>query len=196
MNASQLESKEFQVRGYMVKACADYLREVAGEQESKRIYDGFSKPVREMIETAKPAVFYPVSTLSDVLVALAAQAHGDAEKAKQLLMTGGSRMALEATNSFLRLLMRMLTPTLLAKKIPDLWNRDCTGGRLSMDVGERTVTCHIRDTVGFAHALCTITGFIGFVLQTMGKNIETTTVRGWSLDQPHSKEGACEFTWK
>jgi hypothetical protein len=105
-------------------------------------------------------------------------------------------MAREATNSFLRILMRMLTPTLLAKKLPDLWNRDCTGGQLSMDVAEQKVTCRIQETVGFAHALCTIAGFISFALQSMGKSIDTTTIRGWSLNQPHTKDGSCEFTWK
>jgi hypothetical protein len=195
MNASQ-QPKEFQVRGYMITACADYLREVAGAQDSPRIFDGFSKPLRESIDAAKPAVWYPVSALSEVLIALAARSQGNEDKAKELLVTAGSRMAREATNSFLRILMRMLTPTLLAKKLPDLWNRDCTGGRLAMDVGEQTVTCHIRETVGFAHALCTIAGFITFALQSMGKSIETTTIRGWSLDQPHSKDGSCEFTWK
>lgn len=194
MNASQ--PKDFQVRGYMITASANGLRESAGDAEWQRILSGLSAQTRDAVEKGKAAAWYPVGALSEVTTAIATLGHGNEDKARELLVGAGTRMAHEATNSFLRILMRMLTPTLLAKKIPDLWNRDCTGGRLSMDVSEQKVVCHIRDTEGFAHALCTITGFIGFALKTMGKSIETTTIRGWSLDQPHSKEGSCEFVWK
>ncbi len=190
------QPQDFQVRGYMITACAGQLQDTAGEAEYKRIVSGFSPAARDVVGQTKAAVWYPVATLSEVLMALSSQAGGDEKRAQELLVNAGSRMALEATNTFLRILMRMLTPTLLAKKIPDLWNRDSTRGRLAMDVSEQKVVCHIYETEGFAHALCTITGFVKFALTTMGKTIETTTISGWSLNAPHSKEGAAEFVWK
>jgi hypothetical protein len=65
-----------------------------------------------------------------------------------------------------------------------------------MEVDEQRVVAHILDTEGFAHAICTITGFISFALQTMGKSIDKTTIHGWALDKPHSKEGSAEFIWR
>ncbi len=82
---------------------------------------------REIVASAKSATWYPVATLAELLNSIASLAKGDEAKARELLINCGKYMAREATNTFLRLLMRM-TPALFAKKLPDFWGRDCTRG--------------------------------------------------------------------
>ncbi len=189
---------DFQVRGYTVSACAAYLTEITGEQESKRLLEGLSPQARSGIAAASaaPAAWGPAGVLSEVLTTIAAQGKGDEDRTRTILVNCGSFMAREATNTFLRLLMRMLTPTMFAKKLPDLWRRDCTHGTLIVDVNEQRFTCRVLETEGFIHAVCTIAGFITFTLQTMGKSIDKTTITGWSMQTPSPKEGYIELTWK
>lgn len=194
MNA--VSQRDFQVRSYTVSSCAAYLREVAGEQEGKRILDGLSPQVRQTIAAADAsAVWCPVSVLSEVLDAVAARGNGDEDRTRDMLIKCGSFMAHEATNTFLRLFMRMMTPSLLAKKLPDMWRRDCTHGTLVTELGDQKLSCRVLETDGFVHAPCTIAGFVTFALGSMGRSIVKTTVHGWSLQTPNPSDGRIELVW-
>jgi hypothetical protein len=195
MNA--VSQRDFQVRNYTVAACTAYLREIAGEQEAKRIIEGFSPQARQIIASADgaSAAWCPVSILSEVITAVAARGNGDEDRTRETLIKCGSFMAHEATNTFLRLLMKMMTPGLFAKKIPDIWRRDCTHGNLLAELGENKLSCRVMDTDGFVHALCTIAGFLTFAVGSMGKSIVKTTVHGWSLQNPNPSEGQIELVW-
>lgn len=187
----------FQVRNYTVSACTAYLREITGEQEARRILDGLSPEARQTIATASNAgaAWCPVGVLSELLSAVADQGKGDEDRTRDVLIKCGQFMAHEATNSFLRILMRMLTPTLFVKKIPDIWRRDCSHGTLIPVLGEQKLSCRVVETDGFLHAPCTVAGFLSFALGTMGKSIEKTTVQGWSLKTPNPAEGQIELHW-
>jgi hypothetical protein len=195
---STTAASDFQVRGYTIQAAMAYLKEIQGEAEAARIVGALSPETRAAIAKAEAAAaaWGPVGPLSDLLNAIAATGKGDEDKARSLMVGCGTFMAREATNTFLRLLMRMLTPTLFAKKLPDLWRRDCTHGTLSVDVGEQKFQCRVSGAQGFAHAPCTIAGFITFTLQTMGKSIDKTAINGWSLATPSPSEAVIEMTWK
>src|SRR6185312_16611206 len=112
---TETTSRETQIRGYMLKASGGYLREFAGA-DSKRIVSALTAPTREAMDNAKDAGWYPVAMLSETLNAVASLAKGNDEKGRELLVNCGASMAREATNTFLRILMRMLTPNLFAKK--------------------------------------------------------------------------------
>jgi hypothetical protein len=193
MSAAQQE--EFQVRGYMILNVAGYLRDTVGEAEAKRMFDALSPKSREVVASAKSATWYPVATLAELLNSIASLAKGDEAKARELLVNCGKYMAREATNTFLRLLMRMLTPALFAKKLPDFWGRDCTRGKLSVDVNERKLVCRTHDMKGFDHAVCTGAGFATFALEAMGKTIESTTIKDWSLSSPSADGASFELVW-
>ncbi len=190
-----MAQEQFQVRGYMVLASVDYLRELAGS-EGQRIVDAFAPQTREVVVGGKAGAWAPVSAMSEVTAAIATLAGGDQDRARDLLIGCGASMAREATNTFLRLLMKMLTPALFAKKVPDLWSRDCNRGKLIVDVTDTKLVCQVLGTSGFDHAACTATGFVTFALQTMGKSLERTTVTGWSLEKPSTDEAAFEIIWK
>jgi hypothetical protein len=196
MSATQvMQVDDFQVRGYMIANVAGYLRDLVGEAEAKRMIDGMSPKNREIVLSTKSAVWSPVGALSELLNTIASNANGNDDEAQRLLINCGKYMAREATNTFLRLLMRMLTPALFAKKLPDLWSRDCNRGKLVVEMSDEKLLCKVFETAGFDHAVCTACGFVSFALETMGKKVEQTTLRDWSLKSPSKNGASFELVW-
>jgi hypothetical protein len=190
------QSQDFSVRGYMYITSVDYLRQTLGEQEGKRVISGFSPQARHLLETLKSADWCPVTVFSEVTQALVNAGDGG-EKSKDLLVKCGTHMAMEATNTFLKLFMKMMSPQLLVKKIPDLWKRDCTGGKLAVEeLTEQSVRFGSSGMQGFRHAVCTAAGFVAFGVGAIGKKVDTVTIRGWSPDKPFEDGASFELAWK
>jgi len=186
---------DFQVRGYMISSAAQCVRETLGDREGNQILANLTPQTREFITSAQTASWYPVSALSEILRAFAAVSKNDEKRAQDQLVKCGSYMAKEATNTFLRLLMRMLTPGLFAKKLPDLWSRDCSRGKLEVDVTDARLVFRMSEVAGFDHAACTGAGFAVFALTTMGKVVQNIEIRNWSLANA-AADSEVLITWK
>lgn len=186
---------DFNVRGYMYLTSVDYLRQTLGEQEGKKVIAGFSPQARHLLETLKSADWCPVSAFSEVTQALAL-AGGGGQKSQDLLVKCGTHMAMEATNTFLKLFMKMMSPQLLVKKVPDLWKRDCSGGKLAMEEFSEHSVRFATSSMPFKHAVCTAAGFVSFGVGAIGKKIETVTVRGWSIDKPNEEGASFQLDWQ
>jgi hypothetical protein len=190
------QSGDFNVRGYMLLSGTQYLKQVVGEQEAQRMVAGFSPEARHLLGTVKSADWCPVTVFSEVTSALAT-AGGGGERSRDLLVKCGTYVATEATNTFLKLFMKMMSPELLAKKIPNLWKRDCTGGKLALqELNEQSVRFVADGMQGYKHAICTAAGFVAFGLGAIGKKVETTTIQGWAVDKPSEDGATFELSWK
>lgn len=194
MNGS--EAKEFRVRAYMLLSNIEFLRQKLGQEQLGRIVEGLSPEARAIHTTAKAADWCPVGVYSEVLGAVAATAGGKEDLARDTLIASGEFVAREASNTFLRLLMRMLTPSLFAKKLPDLWKRDCSRGRLEVEVTDERLVCRMFETQEMDHAVCTGAGFVKFALESMGKSVQKVSIHNWSLAKPSGEGSWFEFTWK
>jgi hypothetical protein len=193
---SGTDDRDFRVRRYAVLNAAAYMRETLGEDKAGRVVEGMSPTTREILSAGKPVDWAPISVLSEITRAIADHANGDQERAKQMLITSGVYMAREATNTFFKMLLRIVTPQLFCKKLPDFWNRDFTRGKLSVvDLTENTFVCRMEDMAGFDHGPCTAAGFTTYVISTMGKNVQSTTVDGWSLERPCSDGASYVVRW-
>jgi|GEM_PF-1572825 len=188
-------TEDFCVRGYMVMHAARYLEGLLGDAESKRVFADFSPEAQRALDTTKHADWCPVSVFSELTRAIAKTSDGDEEKARELLVACGVFMAQEATNSFLKILMKILTPGLFAKKIPAIWSRDCSQGELVSELSGHKLVCHAYGMTGFDHVPCTAAGFVTFVLQRMGKPVSRTTIHGWSLETPYTDGARFELEW-
>jgi hypothetical protein len=186
---------ENQMRGYALLSAAEYLRKAAGEQNAKRILDGLSPETKQALATAKDANWCSSKAVAELYSAVAALANGDEPSAQKHLIECGKHTAREASNSFLRLLMKMLTLNLFAKKLPDIWARDCTVGKISTEVFDDKIRNHLTGVAGFDHIGPVCVGFVAFALEAMGKSITKTELHGWSLATP-SKDCWYEVSWK
>lgn len=190
---SATQPQDFNVRGYMFLTSVSYLQQQLGDQEGKRLISSFSPRARQLLETLKTADWCPVSVFSEVTDALAK--NGGA-RSQDLLVNCGTHVAIEATNTFLKLFMKMMSTQLLVKKIPDLWKRDCTGGKLLMEeLTDKSVKFGAFGMQGYKHAVCTAAGFVSFGLGAIGKKVDSVEISGWSPDRPSEDGATFELRW-
>jgi hypothetical protein len=187
---------DIQVRGYTVLKTAAYLKSTVGEAESKKMFQSFSPELQHTLGSATAAGWVPAAHSSELFRAVASIAKGNEEKARTELVNCGKWLANEATNTFLKLLMKVLTPNLFAKKLPSLWSRDATGGRYEVDVFDDRIVCRLKDMKAFDHIGPIGVGYVTFSLEAMRKPVEKTELHGWSLAVPNPDESWFELYWK
>src|SRR4051812_21451097 len=188
---------EFQVRGYVIASAAAYLRSTAGEQEAKRVFGELSPQLQQVIESGQSATWYPGAQIAELYRCIATTlGGGNEDRAREALINCGKFTAHEATNTYLRLLMRMLSLSLFAKKMPDFWKRDNSRGKLVVELKEQTLTCRLYEIDGYDHAAAVAAGFAVFAFEAMGKSIESVKLYDWSLVEPCKEGSRLEIKWK
>src|SRR5690606_9954882 len=111
------------------------------------------EPLRKLLPVISPAEWYPREHCVSLHRAIAG-AGATAEAAYEGLVACGEYMATEATNTYLRLVMRLLTPALFCKKVPKFWQRDHSEGEFTVenvDVDARRIDMRLRGVAGFDH---------------------------------------------
>jgi len=185
------------VRGYSLRQTARYLETSFDGETRKKLLDGLPATVRTEMASFAPADWYP-REYSVALFRAIAQAKNDEQGSYKDLVACGELIASEATNTFLRLLMRIMSPTLFAKKVPEFWKRDQRGGYFEADVSraeQAEIRMKLADVDGYDHIGIVSIGWIQFGMAALGKKGVSIQQRGWSLSQPAPREIEYEITW-
>jgi hypothetical protein len=189
---------EPQIRGYSVQQQFKFLETQYPGEKSARLIEGIPPDVLAGIRNAKPVEWYPRRYSLELLRAIARGCDGNEEKAAEELLRCGTFIATEATNTFLKLLMKIMTPTLFFKKMPELWARDQRGGHFEVDtasVGDKMGRLTLCDVEGFDHIGALGRGFISYGLGAIGKSDVNVVQTGWSLKTPGPRNVTYEVTW-
>lgn len=185
-----------QIRGYSLRQTARYLDTKFDPEVRKRVVDAMPSSSRSMLTSFDAGEWYPRDHSSALFRAIAAARGGEA--AFDDLVGCGEFIASEATNTFLRLLMRIMTPTLFAKKIPEFWKRDQRGGAFEVDVSaadQGKIGMKLVDVAGYDHIGIVSIGWIRFGMGALGKKGVQIQQDGWSLANPGPREVRYEVTW-
>ena len=188
--------RPIQMRGYVLLSAAAYLRQSAGEQKAKQVLGDLSPRVHTALGSAKQASWCAAEDLAEVYRAIADLSKGDEDRARESLIDCGKYTAREASNTFLRLLMKVLTPGMFAKKLPDLWARDCTGGKIEVELHEDRISNRLVDMEGFDHIAPVAVGYVRFALEAMGKSVTKSVLHGWSLATPGPATCSFDTYWE
>lgn len=183
---------DFSIRAYMLLNTLELFRE---DPEFAGLLEKVNPDTLELAGRLKMADWCPGPPFVELLDLIAQSANGDEKLAQERLIKQGLFVSRTASNTFLRLLMKMLTPAIFAKKLPEFWKRDCTLGRYEVEVDPPKITCHLMDMDGFNHIACTGAGFIINTFEGMGKKIQKTEIKGWSLEKPYVNGCSIELTW-
>jgi hypothetical protein len=187
------------MRGYTMIGCIAFIDERYDEPTRKRLYDGLSPEVRSHLSSYKRVEWYPRMHLVEFLQGLAAVHGSDEQAVFRDLVACGQSVAKDAATTFLRLLMKILTPVLFAKKIPDIWARDSKGGKMTADashVDDRLLVMRLTDVEGFDHIGPLAVGWITFAMTAMGKKGVQGKAIGWSLATPGPRDLQIDMTWQ
>ena len=187
------------LRGYMVKQGTSFLESDYFEPAiRRRLIEQLPADVKAALPTIKPAEWYPRDFLVPVMQGIASVKNDNVGSYNDLVAYG-SWCATEATNTFLKLFMKILTPTLFAKKVPEMWQRDHRGsGGFEVDVSRAEagrIGMRLVGAEGFDHVGITAIGFITFGLNAVGKKGVKVVQSGWSMTTPSPHEVTYEATW-
>ena len=183
-------------RGYAIQQIADYIDRTYDADARARLYEAIPGEVRTMLPDLKPTAWYPWEFNAGMLRGVASIGSDEASVYAELVKCGES-IATEATNTFLRFLMKILTPTVFAKKVPDFWRRDNKSGALSSDTSEASegrIRMSLSDVGGYDHIGAATVGWITFGMKATGKDV-TVEQSGWSLDNPAPERVDYTITW-
>ena len=182
-------------RSYMLINTANYLKHKLGAAEGQRIIDSLSPATRGIVTAEKPASWSPMESYVELLKIVADQGKGDDSKARDSLIEAGRFVAQEASTTFLRLFLKMLTPNLFAKKVPTVWQRDFSRGRAEAEISEKRLVFRMLGISEMDHIPCTAPGFISFAMESMGKSVKNISVHNWSLKEPCVDGAYFELEW-
>lgn len=187
------------LRGYSISQTAVFIDKHFDAATSSRLKNELPADVKAALQTMKPAEWYPREYEIALLRAIASVKSND-DGAYADLLACGEFVASEATNTFLKILMKMLSPTMFAKKVPEFYDRDNkNNGRFEVDVsraGEGRIDMSLIGADGFDHMPVTAIGWVTFGLKAMGKKTVEARQKGWALATPSPHEVKYEVTWK
>jgi hypothetical protein len=181
-------------RSYMLISTANYLTNKLGN-DGQRIIDNLSPQTRSILTAEKPADWSPMHSYVELLNAVAAVGKGDDAKARDSLIDAGRYVAQEASTTFLKLFLKMLTPNLFVRKVPTVWQRDFTRGRAEAEISQNRLVFRMFGISEMDHIPCTAPGFISFAMESMGKSIRSVSVHNWSLQEPCRDGAYFELEW-
>jgi hypothetical protein len=187
-------------RGYVLTQSVSFIESgYFDPQQSSQIMRALPAEVLNALPNIKPQQWYPRGLQISMHRAIAGVRNTEAEIYNDFVAYG-AYVCREATNTFLRLFLKLLTPTLFAKKIPEVWQRDHRGsGHFEVDVqraNEGIIQLRLSGAGGFDHIAIPGIGFITHVLKSMGKSDVRMTQQGWSLATPAPDQVSYEITWK
>jgi hypothetical protein len=189
----------FKTRGYSMISTLKFIDTAYDTPTKKRIFDQLSDEVRSSVGSYRDIEWYGTQHFSELLRGIAAVGEGNEDRAREELTRAGQFIAGVAASTFLKLLMKVLTPTLFAKKIPSLWERDNQGGAIETDLREADagkIVFLLRDVGGYDYIAPVAVGWIAFAMQAMGKKVLDRTLTGWTLAEPGPANARIDLRWQ
>ncbi len=184
-------------RGLVIKGFAAHMERRCSDAEREKVRGAISPDVRAALENPVASKWYPRSYFVELNRAIAGL-HTQEADVLESLSAAGRNMAEIATGTFMKLLLKMLTPSLFARKFSDFWAHDNRGGRIDVDaskVDEKRLDFWIRDVRGFDHVGPVGRGYIQFAMSAITGSDVDVKLEGWSLGRPGPDEVHYVVSW-
>ena len=163
---------ELVARGGVLIGAVHHIEQRCDAEQKAKIYGRFSPELKKTISNLDKHAWYPRNYLAEMWDGLASL-HGDPVTSHHELIQCGRAHGQEATASFMRLLVKFLTPKAFARKFPDFWSKDFKFGTVETDISKldsnRTVIIHVREVDGFDHLGPVTAGYLAHGFEAMGK---------------------------
>lgn len=189
---------EHLIRGYWLTGGVKFLRTQHTPEANERILGALPRTLRGLLAEIQPAHWYPRTHHVDLLKAVAS-AQRDEASAYESLLAYGQLVATDSANGPLRSLMPILTPLLLARKLPNLWVSDHQDdGKLETDIARidaATLSLKLVGLQQYDHVGVATLGWIKGLLLALGHQAVVVKQSGWNLGQASPSELLAEVRW-
>ncbi|APR84455.1 Hypothetical protein A7982_09804 [Minicystis rosea] len=182
----------FLTRGYTLPIAANF---VLNDEKLSPLLKPEAIDHLKQLAASKPDPWVPRETVMHVW-SLVDECSPDEETAYQNLVRGGEAVAQEAIGTFLKLLLRVLSPKQFARKFPDIWAHEHKGGFVEATVhDENAMLINIRDVEGFTYIGPVAVGFVGTALRALGLNDVKLRDVTWTRANPGPRDIRIEISW-
>ncbi len=186
------------IRAYTVQCELAFIEQYFDEGTRERAMDQIPQAVREEIGQLKPVDWCPVDYASYVLNAIAS-VKNDPEGSFADIVECGKSISKEASNTFYKLMLNVVTPEVFLKKLDQtFWGRDFKGvGSWDIQIAESgdRAKLELSDVKGLDHIGPLNEGFMRFIFGAMGYENVSCETKGWSLAEPGPEVIQYEVTW-
>lgn len=191
-------TSEKSVRGYIILAPAGFIEHAYDAPTRNAIFDLVAPETRDLLPRLKDIEWYPREHEVNIYRALATYHQRTGETAvRAAFFALGKATATRAMDSFLKLVMNVMTPQLYARKVPDVWRRDHKCGALEVDdsdIAANHLVFRFSDMTGYDYMGLGIEGFQSTALVAIGCK-DVTCDCDWSFANPGPETVTAHFRW-
>jgi len=180
----------------MVISPLTYLRAHYGDGAAE-VEARIPADVRARLNEVTDVGWYPRSYTVAIYRAIAEHTRAKGADVRKAIFDMGHGVAQRALETFLKLVIKVMTPEVFVRKIPDVWLRDHRGGYLktdTSDVANNHVVFNLKDIAGYEYIGGSLPGFQTATLTALGcKNLRHEC--DWTPENPGPAEVTCHFYW-
>ncbi len=181
-------------RGSTLNCLYRYLESNAPPDTLGDLIAGLPSDLQEQLGSCSHTGWYPAEYFGALNSAIASLGQTE-DEAREHLIGAGTQIATAALNSFMRLMLRMLTPSLFARKFPAFWSRDNDFGICEIsDVQATSAKAQIREAP-VDHISIVAIGYVSTALSAITGMKVRVDCREWSLDNPRPPTANLDIDW-
>lgn len=186
-----------EVKGYIIIATDRCVREVYDAPTQERIRGRLSEETRQKTEKVARSQWYPASCWTELIESACHEEHSPASRVERM-KTVGRYLAMDATGTYLRLLLKLFTPGMFLRRLPTFFERDMRPGKVTADLSaldDRRVLLTILGAEEFCYLAPISSGWIEFVFEQIGVKGSDVNIVSPSGDETRSDDIRLEITW-
>jgi hypothetical protein len=179
------------VSGHLLLGVTRYVQEQLTEAERLRVQERVPHILGRGVSLERSA-WYPLTHIVELCAAVDSLER-EAESSFTSLCRAGECIAGDGASTYLRLLLKVLTPKLFIRQFPALWRRYHDFGELSVDSRRIHENYAIIHMPSYEYVSALATGWIHFAFQQLSVHVDVETNYPWRGDVPERLE--VRFAW-
>ncbi len=184
------------IRAFSVHRELEFIDQHFDEADRERVKAQIPSELQEEIGRLSKVDWCPIDHSSTVLRAIAS-AKNEPKGAYQDIIECGKFLSVEATNTFYKLLLKVVTPAIMLNKLDTFWAKDFkNAGRWEVQIEEsgNVARMKLSGVADMDHIAPLSEGFLIYLIEAMGHDV-TCEVDGWSFEAPGPETISYTIRW-
>ena len=185
------------IRGTHIVPLLQHVQSTYDAETKQTIYGSLTDTTRTALGQLDSDVWYPASIVAEVNRCIF-NAHGDPSKGYAAVRETGAAIAEYGVNTFMRLLIKLMTPEMLAKKWPTIWGKSHNFGHMKTEMDstrDRWMSLTLSEVEDYSHIGPCVVGFISFSLKAMGRSQASVVEPNLDWTRETAASYSFEVTW-